>query len=222
MNRLFFIVFIAAFIVSCKDSGNIDGGKSIPQTITYEAIASNVGFKDRICTEIDSAARSWIDLKKTSQAIAFVARDGKVVYNKAYGWRNGVGGDTLRTTDIFRLASQSKAIICVGLMQLFDQGKFKLDDPISNFIPEFKEMQVVEKDNKTGKNVLRKANGEITFRNLLSHRSGLSYGVLWGSPAYEYFKQANISPITSKDSIFLGDEIRKMASLPSNFARGTS
>src|SRR5690349_11576300 len=109
--------------------------------------------------------------------VALVARHGKIVYFKAFGMADNAAGRALKTDDIFRIASQTKAITSTAVMMLWEEGRFQLDDPISKFIPEFKNPQVLKSyDDQTGKWTGVPAKREITIRDLLTHTSGLGYG----------------------------------------------
>ncbi|GAB3340399.1 serine hydrolase domain-containing protein [Larkinella ripae] len=105
-----------------------------------------------------------------------MARNGKVVHHKAYGFSNLEKKIPLKRDDIYRIASQSKAITTVTLMTLFEEQKFVLDEPISNYIPAFKNPRVlVSVDAEKGTYETRPAKREITIRHLLSHNAGIPY-----------------------------------------------
>ena len=104
-----------------------------------------------------------------------VARKGKIAYFKTFGKRDFK--EPYRKDDIFRLASMSKAVTTVAVLQQWEQGKFQLDDPISMHLPEFKNQNVLETFNKKDSTYTTvPAKSQITIRQLLTHTSGIYYG----------------------------------------------
>src|SRR3546814_4541434 len=79
---------------------------------------------------------------------ALVARNGRIVYVSAKGFRDIEAGDPLEQDDIFRIASQTKTITAIGVMMLYEEGKLLLDDPVSKYIPEFRNAQVLKTFNE--------------------------------------------------------------------------
>jgi CubicO group peptidase (beta-lactamase class C family) len=140
--------------------------------------------------------------------VTFIVRKGKVIHNKAYGFRNIEKKIPLKTTDIFRIASQSKAITSVALMTLYEEGKFGLDEPISKYIPAFKNPRVIETFNPADSSyVARPAKSEITIRQLLNHTAGYPYG-------HPVYMKAGIPMLNSTDNITLEEVVNRIAALP--------
>ena len=133
------------------------------------------------------------DDRRVPGAIALVMRDGKVVYRKAFGV-NDVGFQTpLQADAIVRIASQTKAVTSVGLMLLYDEGKFQLDDPISKYLPAFRNPKVLATFNaKDSTYTTVPAKGEITIRQLFTHTSGISYPVIGTKEARAIYAKARI------------------------------
>lgn len=177
--------------------------------------AENVGVSTQRMERVDSICKLWIENGTLPHATAMVVRKGQVVFHEAYGWRDMDKQIPMQKDDIFRNASQSKAITSVALMTLYEQGKFGLDEPISTYIPEFKNPQVLDKIEADGRTYTsHPAHREITFRDLLTHRSGISYATLWGHPTYTLCKDLNIPNITSTDSITIGEAVKLYAKVP--------
>lgn len=109
--------------------------------------------------------------------VALIVRNGKIVYHSAKGFADVESGKAMQKDAIFRIASQTKAITSTAVMMLWEEGKFRLDDPISKFIPEFKNPQVLKGFHyaDTSFSTLP-ANQEITIRHLLTHSAGIGYG----------------------------------------------
>ena len=131
--------------------------------------------------------------KHVPGAVALVMRDGRVVYRKAFGVDNMFSQSPLRTDAIVRIASQTKAITSVGLMLLYDEGKFQLDDPISKYLPAFQNPRVLATFNpKDTTYTTVPATGEITIRQLFTHTSGISYPVIGTKEARAIYAKARI------------------------------
>ena len=131
--------------------------------------------------------------KRVPGAIALVLRDGKVVYRKAVGYDDFVQQTPVRTDAIVRIASQTKAIASIGLMLLYDEGKFQLDDPISKYLPAFKNPRVLASFNPQDSTYTTvPAKGEITIRQLFTHTSGISYPVIGTKEARAIYAKAHI------------------------------
>jgi CubicO group peptidase (beta-lactamase class C family) len=104
----------------------------------------SVGFSSDRLARLDTFLQQAIDRGDLPNAVTFIARKGKVIHYKAYGFRNIEKQIPLKTTDIFRIASQSKAVTTVALMTLYEEGKFGLDEPVSKYIQAFKDPMVIE------------------------------------------------------------------------------
>src|SRR3989440_3810663 len=103
-----------------------------------------VGVSPERLARIDAMCEEAIKSGSIPGVVALVARHGKIVYHKAYGVADNSAGRALKPDDIFRIASQTKAITSTAVMILWEEGRFRLDDPISKFIPEFKNPQVLK------------------------------------------------------------------------------
>src|SRR5205823_5227661 len=149
-------------------------------------------------------------------AVALVARHGKIIYLKAFGMADNATARALRTDDIFRIASQTKAITSAAVMMLWEEGRFRLDDPIAKFIPEFKNPQVLKTYNEQdGTWTGEPAKREITIRDLLTHTSGLGYGFIDPDPRIrKIYAKAGIVEAFSTTNYTIAENIKKLAKLP--------
>lgn len=150
-----------------------------PQQFSPNALPATHGFSAERLKRVDAVLQGFVDDGIAPNAVAFVARNGQVVLHKAYGYSNLEKKTPARTSDIYRIASQSKAITTTTLMTLFEEGKFLLDDPISKYIPAFKNPTVLvsydKNDPAKGNYETRPAKSEITIRQLLAHNAGIPY-----------------------------------------------
>src|SRR5437016_4963542 len=129
----------------------------------------SLAFAANAADKIDDVLRAAVDGRKVPGVVAMVARDGVVVYKGAFGNRMAV--DT-----IFRIASMTKPVTSVAVMQLVEAGKVKLDAPASDYLPAMDGARVLERINpKTGEAVMHSPRGPVTVRQLLTHTSGYGY-----------------------------------------------
>jgi CubicO group peptidase (beta-lactamase class C family) len=175
-----------------------------PQTFTNAASPAEVGFSADRLARLDTLLQGYVDRGVVPCVATFVARKGKIVHHKAFGFSNLERKIPARADDIYRIMSQTKLITTVGLMMLMEEGKFYLDQPIHDFLPQFKNPRVlvsVDDKDKT-KYLTRAAKSEITFRHLLSHTAGIPYdnGVS-GLPEFQFPYFASTSDITLEQVI---------------------
>ena len=116
--------------------------------VLKEAAAETVGMSTARLQRMDAVINDYIAKGRQAGVGVLVVRNGRIVYHKAYGMDNVVTKTPLKRDAIFRIASQTKAITSIGLMMLFEEGKFLLDDPISKYIPAFKNPKVLDKFNE--------------------------------------------------------------------------
>lgn len=138
------------------------------------ATSAAQGFSAERLARIDRFMQDYVDRNEVAGAVGLVMRNGKVVYEKAVGWSDKEAGRRMAPDAIFRIASQSKAIISVAVMTLFEEGKIALEDPVSKFIPAYEHTTVAVKSD-TGVSIVP-ARRRITIKDLLTHTAGISYG----------------------------------------------
>jgi len=125
--------------------------------------------------QIDAVLRRATDAKEVPGVVAVAANDKGVIYEGAFGTRNLVQGPAMTLDTIFRLASMTKAVTSVAAMQLVEQGRLQLDQPIGSVLPELSAPQVLEGFDDAGAPRLRPAKRPITLRHLLTHTAGFGY-----------------------------------------------
>jgi CubicO group peptidase (beta-lactamase class C family) len=133
-------------------------------------------FSNKSLRQVDELMERAVKNEAIPSAVCYVQYKGKVVYYKAFGDANKEKGRSLKRDAIFRNASQTKLITTVALMTLYEEGLFRLEDPVKKYLPEFSNPVVrVSGSYEGGDLVTRPAKGDITIRQLLSHSSGISY-----------------------------------------------
>ncbi|MGI8950018.1 MAG: serine hydrolase domain-containing protein [Chitinophagaceae bacterium] len=164
---------------------------------------------------IDNILQQAIDSGWINGAVGFIARNGKIVYDKSFGWSDAEAKLKMQTDNIFRIASQTKAITSVAVMMLFEQGEFLLDDPISKYIPSFAHPKVLDQFNEKDTTYTAvDAKREITIRDLLTHTSGIDYAQIGSDKMKAIYAKAGIPAGFVSDKLMLKDEINKLAKLP--------
>ncbi|HET6253972.1 MAG TPA: serine hydrolase domain-containing protein [Puia sp.] len=164
---------------------------------------------------MDTLIGGYINKGWVNGVVTLVIHNGHVVQYKAYGYADKEAGKVMRRDDLFRIASQTKAIVSVGLMRLFEEGKFNLDEPIADFLPAFRHPVVLDKFNAADTTYTTvAAKREITFRDLLTHTSGLDYPGI-GSPSMKaIYAKAQIPSGLGVFDDDLRERMEAMAKLP--------
>lgn len=184
--------------------------------VLSEAPPASVGMSVERLGRIDAMFKKAVAEKQIPGAVALIARNGKIVFHKAYGMADNQSRKTLEKGGIFRIASQSKAITSTAVMILWEEGKFRLDDPISKYIPEFGEAQLLDTFNEQDSTFTTKAaEDQITIRDLISHTSGIGYGVIDGDDRFrKIYAKAGVTDLFTTKNISIEESVKKLAKLP--------
>jgi len=181
-----------------------------------KAAPADAGFSAERLDRIEGALKPYIEDKQLAGAVVGVARHGKLVYLKSFGSADAELGTPMKDDSIFRIASMTKAITSVAVMMLQEDGKLLVKDPVSKYIPEFKDQKVMvlrdPKDPKAGYDTVP-ASREVTIRDLLSHTSGISYR-FWGNAAALVYEEGGVPDGLSPNGGQTCDAMRKLAKLP--------
>jgi CubicO group peptidase (beta-lactamase class C family) len=172
-----------------------------------------VGLSKERIDRIEPFMQSYIDEHKLPGMITMVARKGKIVHFEKYGIMDIDKPMELNT--IFRIASMTKPITSVAVMMLYEEGYFQLDDPISKFIPEFNGLKVFSSKDSNGIHVVDQIR-PMTILDLLTHTSGLTYGLGFGNTPVD-----SIYTAAKLNSGSLKDMIQKLAKIPLLYQPGT-
>ena len=210
------IIMRTKFLTLCLLLVALVGTSQKPTAVLQPASPESVGFSSERLKRIDVNMKEWLGDGRLNGAVALIARNGKIVYHKAFGYDDLEKKKPMKTDMIFRIASQTKAITSVAVMILYEEGKFLLDDAVSKYIPEFSKQQVLNVfDEKDSSYTTTPAKREVTIRDLLTHTSGIGYAQI-GS------KEANAIYAKNKINAGLGVEkgetvapaMKKLGSLP--------
>jgi CubicO group peptidase (beta-lactamase class C family) len=166
MKKSFFLLMIACSCF-CR--------QGFSQTIAKNASPDRSIDYSRL-TRIDTLVNAYINKDWLKGMVVLIVRDNQLISYKGYGYADAEEKKPMEADDLFRLASQTKAIVSVGIMTLYEEGKFYLDEPISDFLPAFAHPRVLDKFNAADSSyTTAPAKREITIRDLLTHTSGLDY-----------------------------------------------
>ncbi len=211
MKNLLYIFAVLLVLGTSAQTKSIK--KSAPLT---PASPESVGMSSERLARIDRMCSEAIENGEVPGIVALVARNGKIVYHKAFGMADNQAGRKMQPDDIFRIASQTKAITSTAVMMLWEEGRFQLDDPISKFIPEFKYPQVLQTFRYSDTTyTTMPAVREITIRHLLTHTSGIGYGVIDGDERMRMiYRKAGITDLFTTENITIGESVKKLARLP--------
>ena len=177
----------------------------------------NIGLSPERLERIGSAVQQSIDDKRIAGMVTLVVRHGRVAWFDARGMADREAGTPMQKDTIFRLCSMTKPIVSTAVMVLYEEGKFLLEDPISKYIPEFKNPKVLVKP-ASGPSYAIPATREITIRDLLRHTSGLTYN--WDADLGQAYADANVaSGLTQYDGT-IADSVKRLAALPLLFNPG--
>ena len=166
--------------------------------------AEAVGLSAERLQRIDDKLTEYVDQGLIAGGVVAVARRGKVVRFDAVGMADIEKHRPMQTDAIFRIASMTKPIVTVAAMTLYEDGRLGLDDPVSKYVPEFKRLKVYSPITTDGVPAKR----GVTIRDLLSHTSGLTYGLFGETPVDSAYRAANLTAGT------LRDLVRKLSDLP--------
>ena len=167
-----------------------------------------VGLSPAALDRLSSAIKDRVASGHVPGAVALVARHGKVAYFESFGAANPVTGAPMGNDSIFRIYSMTKAVVSVGVMMLWEEGRLLLGDPIEKYLPEFASMNVGVIKGETLETV--PANRSITVQDLLRHTSGLTYEFRGNSLVHKTYMDARVMRLKQTNA----DQSQMLAKLP--------
>jgi len=199
---ILFVVFLFSFFIN-----------SFSQIVLQSVNPETQGISSGRLKQVDANINQWIKEGQLNGATAIILRNGKIVYHKAFGFASE--NVPMKTNNIFRIASMTKPVISVAAMMLYEEGKFLLTDPVSKFIPEFKNPLVLDKYNAADTTYTTvPAKREITMRDILSHTSGIGYAQIGSVTSNAIYYKNNINGGIGTPYSTLKDVIPRLAKLP--------
>jgi CubicO group peptidase (beta-lactamase class C family) len=184
-----------------------------------------VGFSSARLARIGPAMQKYIDARKIPGIVTLIARHGRIVHFESRGLMDIEANKPMARDTIFRIASMTKPITCLGLMMLYEEGHFLLDQPISRYLPSFKTMRV-----KARRDMTEPARREVNFRDCLTHTAGFS-AQEWGRILSRFSQATPQTPVAPGSTAppvnqpaqngTLADAVELLATVPLNFHPGT-
>src|ERR1700744_4577429 len=187
-----------------KPVHSVAAGGDIP-----EAKPESLGFSSERLERLDSSMKSLVDSKKVAGMVTVLARHGKIVEEKTYGYSDVAGQKAMQKNTLARIFSMPKPITGIAMMMLYEEGKWKPSDPIARYIPEFRDLKVYACVDKDGQPILDKPGHAPTMGELMSHTAGFTYGFFGSTPVDKMYQDAQLLAAPS-----LKDFIDKVAKLP--------
>ena len=171
-----------------------------------------VGISTERLSRIDKMMETHVAQQKIAGGVTLLARHGKIAHLGTYGMMDVEAGKPMTPDTIFRIASMTKPITSVAVMMLYEEGHFRLNEPVSNFIPAFKEMRVMPPEDAEDSTQLVPATRQITIWNLLTHTAGLTYH--WNERLGAQYTDANITHGLLQDESTLAEKMKVLATIP--------
>lgn len=191
------------------------------KNITFsEAQPAQAGMDQERLALIGQHINKYIDEKKIPGGVFLVARKGKIVYYENFGDKDE--STPYQKDDIFRIASMTKAITTVAIMQLYEKGELGLDDPVHKYIPAFANQSVLETFNETDSSYTTvPVKKPVTIRHLLTHTSGIAYGDFYPGKIKAVYNKFNMIGVGLSHKSWTTEEfINKLAKAPLIFQPG--
>ena len=175
-----------------------------------------VGMSSERLDRVRIQFQALVDQGKSAGYQIVVARRGKVVLHESMGTLNVETGVPVSNDSLFRIFSMTKPIVATAMMILYEEGRFSLSDPISKYIPEFKDLKVYAGVDEAGQMILVDPKRPPQIHDLLQHTAGFTYGIFGDTPVDKLYRDADLLDQT----LPLSDMIQKLAGIPLMFQPG--
>ena len=156
------------------------------------ASPESVGFSSERLKALNATMHGFVDRGEVPGVVTYVARHGKVVAYDLYGKSDLATGAPLKEDTIFRMYSQTKPVTGVAMMILYEQGKWRLDDPVTKYVPGFKSLKVYKGVGRDGKPILEPIARSATMRELMTHTAGFAYGLVTDNPVDKAYRDSSL------------------------------
>ncbi|MCZ0942876.1 MAG: serine hydrolase [Gammaproteobacteria bacterium] len=216
-TRYLVALLIGLALTACTPTGTTSEAQApTPVADLSRAAPEAVGLSSERLERLSAAMQGLVDEGRLAGITTLIARHGKVAHFGTFGAQDMEAGKPMAEDTIFRIYSMTKPVTSVALMLLYEEGRFRLSDPVEKYIPEFKDLPVAVGEDENGI-VTEPADHPMTIRELMSHTAGLSYGIFSESPVDKLYREAEI---LHPDST-LRDMIEDLAAIPLRQQPGT-
>jgi CubicO group peptidase (beta-lactamase class C family) len=203
--RALALIFLTGYLVSAQQSPSPQKAPASPSLAP-----SAVGVSAERLQRLHAGMKGFIDRNEAAGIVTLIMRDGRMVDIHATGFQDKESNTPMRTNTMFRIASMTKPITSVAVMMLYEEGKLFLTDPVSKFIPAFKGQMVLEQ----GADKPVPARRQTNLRDLLTHRSGITYGFFNGGPVGNSYRKNGVTDGLTTTTMTLAEAIDKLAAEP--------
>ena len=181
---------LAPIAQSNHAAGSAAGGMRVRDLAV--ATPESVGVSSDRVHRIDAAMKKLIDDKQVAGLVTLLERHGKVVEFNAVGQMDVRKADPVQKDSIFRIYSMTKPLTGLAMMMLYEEGKWRIDDPVARYIPEFARLKVYTGKNEDGTPKLEDARRSMTMRELMTHTGGLGYVLSANNPVDKMIIDGNV------------------------------
>jgi CubicO group peptidase (beta-lactamase class C family) len=180
------------------------------------------GMSAERLARVHASMQGFVDRREVAGVVTLLVRRGHVVWLDSAGWQDAMGKVPMRSTTMFRMASMTKALTSVAVLMEFEEGRFLLTDPVSSYLPEFAHQRVFVSRRPDGSDSTVPATRDITIRDLLTHRAGLSYEFEDTGAVEDAYRAADVTDgLLVPVDIDVAENSRRIASAPLRFQPGT-
>lgn len=217
MKHILNLVLLLFLITGCSSAGEQE-----PQSLVEKVNPSEAGFYADSLQKVTGFLQAVVDSNKIPGAVAMIVKDGTIVYNQAVGMADIEEGEVMQTDHIFRLASMTKPVTTVAALMLAEWDSLDVNDPVSDYIPEFADNQVLDSVNMsdttwTGEQV----SSPVTIHHLITHTSGIAYGFI-DEQLGAVYRKGNVPDGTVMDGRTIAETMAALGDLPLKHEPGSA
>ncbi len=208
------ILSLAGLLAAC-DAGFDASAPAVPEPAQATpdlamAAPEAVGMDSGRLSRLTEAMQGLVDEGRLAGVVTAVARHGKIAHFEAAGYRDVEAGAPMTSDSLFRIYSMTKPITGVALMMLYEEGRFRLSDPVERYIPELSDLQVAAGVDENGELITEPADHPMTVRELMAHTGGLTYGIFSASEVDNMYVEADLLD----NGISLKEMVTRLGAIP--------
>lgn len=203
--RALAFVLLTGYVVTAQQAAPSQKAPATPSLAP-----SAVGVSAQRLQRLHDGMKGFVDRNEAAGIVTLIMREGRLVDLHATGFQDQDSKTPMRTNTMFRIASMTKPITSVAVMMLYEEGKLFLNDPVSKFIPAFKGQQVIEQGSGQPVPARRQSN----IRDLLTHRSGITYGFIGAGAVGASYRKSGVTDGLTTTTMTLAEAIDKLAAEP--------
>lgn len=203
---------------SCASSRTTSA--TAPPLAASAPAATEVRGADAAFAHMHASLEERVDAGEVAGAVVLLARGDSILYRDAVGYSDMATREPMRTDALFRIGSMTKPVTSVAIMMLIEEGRLRLSDPISTYLPEFSDPSVLVVSAADSAISIVPAEREITVQDLLTHRSGISYGFIDAGPVGDLYRRHGVHDGIGPTRLTLAENVRRLAAQPLGFHPG--